>query len=174
MSRSKAEVIKFLNGLVGHQAKDQSDHDLDGQCVALIKSTLKFLGVADPYMARGNAKDYGNALLSAGIAKKGRGVLTVCIDPTMGVVNGITYGHIWLDVKDYANFEQNGAVSLRVTKNTRPASQAKQLINLDKYIGEEMYKGHSAKYWYKSRQFHRNRLIRILKSIDSIAKKRGL
>lgn len=134
MARTKSEIRSWLNARVGKKVKDKSNYYLDGQCVALIKALLEFLGAPNPYQARGNAKDYGDTLLRQGIAKKGRGYLNVVVNRSMGVIGGVRYGHIWVDLKDYANYEQNGARALHVTKNTRPYSQRQQVINLDKYI----------------------------------------
>lgn len=132
MARSKAEVRQFLESLIGRTCVDQSDHGLNGQCVCLIKNLMDFLGVANPYAGRGNAKDAGTNYIAADIGEAGRGWLTICVNPNMG--GG--YGHIWVDLKDEANYESNGDIPLVVTKNTRPFNQATQLINFDKWIGE--------------------------------------
>lgn len=133
MARTKQEVISFLNSQVGKSVNTKAGR-LQGQCVSLIKALFEFLGVPDPYASRGNAKDAGNIYLAQNIAERGKGELTVCINKDMGIVNGIRYGHIWVYVKDGANYEQNGATALRVTKNTRPTSQGQQFVNLDKWI----------------------------------------
>lgn len=133
MARTKQEVRNFLNSLVGQQVNSKCGI-YNGQCVSLIKALLEFLGAPNPYSARGNAKDVGDTLLRQGIAKNGRGWLTVCINRSMGNIGGVTYGHIWLDLMNEANFEQNGARALHTTKNTRPIYQAQQLVNLDQYI----------------------------------------
>lgn len=133
MARTKAEVRSFLNGLVG-QSVNAKSAPYQGQCVSLIKALLEFLGAPNPYSARGNAKDAGDTLVRQGIAKNSKGWLNVCVNRTMGRIGGITYGHIWLDLSGEANYEQNGAKALHTTKNTRPISQAQQIINLDKYI----------------------------------------
>src|SRR5690606_20433846 len=100
----------------------------------LIKALLEFLGVPNPYGARGNAKDAGDTLLREGIAKNGNGWLMICVNRSMGNIGGVTYGHIWIDLSGEANYEQNGNRALHTTKNTRPIQQAQQIINLDKYI----------------------------------------
>lgn len=133
MARTKAEVRAFLDSLVGQSVNDKCG-EYKGQCVSEIKAILEFLGVPNPYAARGNAKDVGNTLVNQGIAVNGDGWLRVCINPTMGLIGGVYYGHIWLDLRDEANYEQNGKTALRVTKNTRPISQAQQIVNLDKWI----------------------------------------
>lgn len=132
--RTKAEIRAFLNGLVGKVPVEETDRDLDGQCVTLPKVLFDFLGVPNPYQARGHAKDAGDTYVRQGIAKNGDGWLRVVVNRSMGVINGIRYGHIWLDLKDEANYESNGARALHVTKNTRPYSQREQVINLDAWV----------------------------------------
>lgn len=142
MSRTRAEVRAFLDSQVGkipqHPAPYQS---LSGQCVTGVKVLLDFLGVPAPYSARGNAIDVGDTLLRQGIAREGKGWLTIVINRSMGRIfeNGIwnNYGHIWTDLSGEANYESNGARALYMTKNTRPITQGQQFINLDNYIVEE-------------------------------------
>jgi len=129
MARTKQEVRDFLNLLIGLQVNSKCGI-YNGQCVSLIKALLAFLGAPNPYAARGNARDYGDNLVSQGIAKKGRGWLTVAVSKTMAP----PYGHIWPDLLNECNFEQNGARALRVTKNTRPITQATDFYNLDQWI----------------------------------------
>jgi hypothetical protein len=129
MARTKQEIKSFLNSQVGKSVNAKCGR-LQGQCVSLIKALFEFLGVDDPYVSRGNAKDAGNNYVAQNIAEQGKGWLTVCINPNMG--GG--YGHIWIDIKDSANYEQNGARALITTKNTRPISQGRQFVNLDKHI----------------------------------------
>lgn len=133
MARTKQEVRNFLNSQVGKRVNAKAGI-YNGQCVTLIKALLEFLGAPNPYAARGNAKDVGDTLINQGIAKNGKGWLNVCVNRSMGVIGGIRYGHIWVDLDDEANYEQNGAQALSTTKNTRPISQAQQIVNLDKYI----------------------------------------
>lgn len=140
MARTKQEVRDFLNGLVGQRVNAKAGV-YNGQCVTLIKALLEFLGdIPNPYGARGNGKDVGDTLLRQGIASKGGGWLNVCVNRDMGNIYepslgySVNYGHIWLDVKNEFNLEQNGARALSTTKNTRPISQAQQIVNLDKYI----------------------------------------
>lgn len=130
MARTKQEIRNFLNGKVGTKVVDRSNARLNGQCVALIKSLMEFLGVPNPYAARGNAKDAGDTYLRQGIAKAGSGWLNVCVNKGMG--GG--YGHIWIDLDKETNYESNGAKALITTKGTRPLGQAQQIVNLDKYI----------------------------------------
>lgn len=142
MARTKQEVRDFLNSLVGSMVNEKCGI-YNGQCVSLIKALLEFLGVANPYSARGNAKDFGNTLINQGIAKAGSGWLNVCINRDMGRIfeDGVwnIYGHIWIDVAGEMNIEQNGRQALRTTKNTRPITQAQQIVNLDQYIeGDNM------------------------------------
>jgi len=134
MARTKAQVVAFLNSQVGDKVNVKCGI-YNGQCVSLIKALLEFLGVPDPYAGRGNAKDVGDTLLRQNIAENGKGTLTVVINKSMGNINGVVYGHIWVDIKDNANYEQNGAVALHTTKNTRPLSQGQQFVNLDKWLG---------------------------------------
>lgn len=141
MSRTKAEVRAFLDDMVDtiplHPAPyNTGKNNLSGQCVTEIKAILEFLGVPNPYAARGNAKDVGDTLLRQGIAQEGRGWLTIVINRDMGLIDGIRYGHIWADLLNEANYETNGAKALTTTKNTRPISQGQQFVNLDNYIKE--------------------------------------
>ena len=136
MARTKKEVEAFLNSLVGDKVNAKCGI-YNGQCVSLPKALFEFLGVPDPYAARGNAKDVGDTLLRQNIAENGKGWLTVVINKSMGNIGGVNYGHIWLDLQGIANYEQNGAVALHTTKNTRPLSQGQQFVNLDKWIKGE-------------------------------------
>lgn len=135
MAKSKQEVRQFLETLIGLSVNAKSGI-YQGQCVSLIKALLEFLGAPDPYKARGNAKDYGDALIREGIGKPGQGFLTVCVNRDMGVIEGVRYGHIWLDLLNESNFEQNGNRALRTTKNTRPIQQAQQFVNLDQWLSD--------------------------------------
>lgn len=137
MARTKQEVRDFLNSKVGYRVADMSNADLNGQCVALIKALLSFLGVPNPYGARGNAKDAATNYVKQGIARNKKGWLNVCVNKDMGLINGVRYGHIWIDIDGEANFEQNGAKALSTTKNTRPITQAQQIVNLDQWIKED-------------------------------------
>lgn len=133
MARTKQEVRNFLNSQVGKKVNAKAGI-YNGQCVSLIKALLEFLGVPNPYAARGNAKDVGDTLVNQNIAENGIGWLTVVVNRTMGRINGVTYGHVWTDLKGESNFEQNGAKALHTTKNTRPIQQGQQFVNLDKWI----------------------------------------
>lgn len=142
MARTKAEIRAFLNAQVGsipqHPAPyNTGANNLSGQCVTLIKVLMDFLGVPNPYAARGNAKDVGDTLLRQGIARGGSGWLNVVVNRDMGYIGGVRYGHIWIDLANEANFESNGNRALHTTKNTRPIQQGQQIINLDNYIKEE-------------------------------------
>lgn len=136
MARTKQEVRDFLNSQVGQSVNSKAG-SLRGQCVTLNKALLEFLGVPNPYAARGNAKDVGNSYVKQGIAKPGGGWMQVCVNPNMGVIGGVRYGHTWIDLSGEANFEQNGAKALRTTKNTRPFNQALQVVNLDQWLRED-------------------------------------
>lgn len=133
MARTKSEVRAFLEKQVG-QSVNAKSAPYQGQCVSLIKALLEFLGAPNPYSARGNAKDVGDTLVRQGVAKNKDGWLRVVVNRNMGVIRGITYGHIWIDLAGEQNYEQNGARALRTTKGTRPYSQRQQVVNLDKYI----------------------------------------
>lgn len=99
---------------------------------------MNFLGVPNPYAARGNAKDAANTYVSQGIATNSDGWLRVCVNKNMGLIGGVYYGHIWIDLQGESNYEQNGRTALRVTKNTRPITQAQQIVNLDKWIKADL------------------------------------
>lgn len=133
MARTKQEVRNFLDSLVGQKVNAKAGI-YNGQCVSLIKALFEFLGVADPYGARGNAKDAGDTYLRQGIARNSDGWLRVVINRDMG--GG--YGHIWVDLADEANYEQNGAKALYTTKNTRPYSQRQQVVNLDQWLAPDV------------------------------------
>jgi hypothetical protein len=137
MARSRAEVRAFLESKVNTRVNDKVNSSLNGQCVTLIKALMEFLGVPNPYGARGNAKDAGNSYVAQGIGTAGSGWLNICVNPSMG--GG--YGHIWVDLAGEANYEQNGAVALRTTKNTRPISQTRQFVNFDKWINDNVTTG---------------------------------
>lgn len=129
MAKTKQQIRNWLNSQVGRTVICPNNRALDGQCVTLIKALLAFLGAPNPWAARGNAKDVANNYVRQGIANNGDGWLRVCVNPSMG--GG--YGHVWIDLKDEANYEQNGKSYLKTTKNTRPISNARQIVNLDKY-----------------------------------------
>ena len=133
MSRTKEEVRRWLDSQVGQKVNSKAGR-YNGQCVSLIKALLEYLGAPAPYKARGNAKDVGDTLLREGIATNGDGWLRVVVNRDMGVIGRIRYGHIWVDLRNETNYEQNGAKALLTTKGTRPYSQRQQVVNLDKYI----------------------------------------
>lgn len=140
MARTRQEIRDFLNSQVGQSVNAKAGR-YKGQCVSLIKALFEFLGVNDPYGARGDAKDAGDTYVRQGIAANGSGWLNVCVNRDMGrlFVDGKwqTFGHIWLDLSGEANFEQNGAKALTTTKGTRPIQQAQQIINLDRWVAPE-------------------------------------
>lgn len=127
--KTKQEIRNFLESQVGKKVNAKAGA-LNGQCVTLIKALMEFLGVQDPYKARGNAKDAGDRYIAEGIGKEGRGWLTVVVNRSMG--GG--YGHIWVDLLNEQNYEQNGAKALLTTKGTRPISQAQQFVNFDQWV----------------------------------------
>lgn len=163
--RTRAEVRAFLDRQVGtivqHPAPyNTGANNLSGQCVTLTKALLEFLGVANPYAARGNAKDAGDTYIRQGIGVPGKGWLTVVVNRDMGYIGGVRYGHIWIDLAGEANYESNGNRALYTTKNTRPISQGQQFINLDQWIGEDEVKIGSGENWYwRFNRFH-HQLVR--------------
>lgn len=128
--RTKQEVIDFLESLVGTEVKCKNNPGLDGQCVTLIKVLMEFLGVPDPYKARGHAKDCITAYLNEGIADKGTGFLSVFSNKNMG--DG--FGHIWCNAGEGNGtyYESNGAKTLTVTKGKTYSYD--NVCNFDKYI----------------------------------------
>ena len=159
--RTRAEVRAFLESQVGkvpqHPAPNQ---DLSGQCVTLTKVLMDFLGVPNPYAARGNARDAGDTYIRQGIGTAGKGWLTIVVNRDMGYIGGVRYGHIWIDLSGEANYESNGARALHTTKNTRPISQGQQFINFDKWIGDDEVKIGSGENWYwRFNRFH-HQLVR--------------
>ena len=141
MARTKAEVRAFLDSKVGTIVPHPGYPDLNGQCVTLTKALMEFLGVANPYAARGDAINAGDTYIRQGIGEAGKGWLTIVVNRDMGYIDGVHYGHIWIDLQGEANYESNGARALYTTKNTRPISQGQQFINFDKWMeGSSMAK----------------------------------
>lgn len=136
MTRTKQEVRDFLNSQVG-QSVNEKCGEYQGQCVSLIKALLEFLGAPNPYAARGDAIIVDDTLLRQGLAQEGKGWLTIVVNKTMGYIGGVHYGHIWIDLMNEANYEQNGSKALYTTKNTRPITQGQQFVNLDNFITED-------------------------------------
>lgn len=131
--KTKQEVIQFLESKVGTKVKCIGNASLDGMCVTLIKSLMEFLGVPDPYKARGHAKTCISAYISEGIAKQGMGFLSVFSNKDMG--GG--YGHIWLSI-DGTFYESNGVKALTVTKGKTYSYD--MVCNFDSYLSPEMSK----------------------------------
>lgn len=136
MARTKAEVRAFLDSKVGTIVPHPGYPSLNGQCVTLTKALMEFLGVPNPYAARGDAINAGDTYLRQGIGVPGKGWLTIVVNRDMGYIGGVHYGHIWVDLQGEANYESNGNRALYTTKNTRPISQGQQFINFDQYIIE--------------------------------------
>lgn len=132
MARTKQEVRNWLESQVNKTLSDPQG-EWTGECVTLIKCLMDFLGVPNPYAARGHAKDAANTYLVQGIADNGKGWLTICVNSTWG--SG--YGHIWADLQNEHSYEQNGKVYHVVTKDTKKISSATQWVNFDKWIKEE-------------------------------------
>ena len=128
--KTKQEVINFLESKVGTKVKCVGNPSLDGQCVTLIKSLMDFLGVKDPYKARGHAKTCISAYLNEGIAKPGLGFLSVFSNKNMG--DG--FGHIWCNAGDDNGtyYESNGQKALTVTKGKTYSYDS--VCNFDQYI----------------------------------------
>lgn len=136
MARTKAEIRAFLDAQVGKIAQHPGYPDLNGQCVTLTKVLMEFLGVPNPYAARGDAINAGDTYIRQGLGTAGKGWLTIVVNRDMGYINGVHYGHIWIDLQNEANYEANGARALYTTKNTRPISQGQQFVNFDKWVTE--------------------------------------
>lgn len=132
--RTKQEVISFLESKLGTKVKCVGNPSLDGQCVTLIKSLMEFLGVPNPYKARGNAKDCIAAYLKEGIAEPGTGFISVFSNKDMG--GG--FGHVWCNAGDGTGtyYESNGKKKLTVTKGE--TYDFDTACNFDKYIKEDM------------------------------------
>jgi hypothetical protein len=87
-------------------ANSLADGEFTGQCVSLVKWFIgEMAGVADPGRARGNAKDYGDALVREGLA-------TVVGTPQRGDIvvwknDGGGYGHIGIVLNGNRVFEEN-------------------------------------------------------------------
>lgn len=128
--RTKQEVINFLESKVGTKVVCVGNSSLDGQCVTLIKSLMEFIGVPNPYKARGHAKTCISSYLSESIAKPGLGFLSVFSNKDMGA----GYGHIWCNSGDGDGtyYESNGQKPLIVTKGKTYSYDA--VCNFDQYI----------------------------------------
>lgn len=131
--RSKQEVISFLESKVGTKVPCVGNSSLDGQCVTLIKALMEFLGVPDPYKARGHAKTVISAYLSEGIAKPGMGFVSVFSNKDMA--QGV--GHIWCNAGEGTGtfYESNGVKPLIVTKGKTYTYD--NVCNFDSYIKED-------------------------------------
>lgn len=136
--RTKQEVISFLESKVGTKVVCVGNSSLDGQCVSLIKSLMEYLGVPDPYKARGHAKDCIAKYISEGLAKPGMGFISVFSNKDMGQ----GYGHIWCNAGEGTGtfYESNGAKPLTVTKGKTYSYDS--VCNFDSYIGEDTYRGY--------------------------------
>lgn len=128
--RTKQEVINFLESKVGTKIPCKGNSSLDGQCVTLIKALMEFLGMPDPYKARGHAKTCISAYLNEGIADKGIGFISIFSNKNMG--NG--YGHVWCNAGEGNGvyYESNGAKPLICTKGK--TYKYDNVCNFDRYI----------------------------------------
>ncbi len=131
--RTKKQVVDFLESKVGGGVKCKGNPALDNECVTLIKSLMEFLGVPNPYRARGHGKDCISKYLNEGIADKDTGFISVFSNRNMG--NG--YGHIWLNAGEGKGtyYESNGVKPKLVTKGKTYSYD--MVCNFDKYIGED-------------------------------------
>ena len=131
--RTKQEIINFLESKLGTKVRCVGSPSLDGQCVTLIKSLMDFLGVKDPYKARGHGKDAISSYLNEGIADKGLGFISVFSNKNMG--GG--YGHIWCNAGEGNGtyYESNGVKPLIVTKGKTYSYD--KVCNFDRYIKQE-------------------------------------
>lgn len=152
MAKTKAEIRAFLDSKVGTIVPHPGYPDLNGQCVTLTKALMEFLGVPNPYAARGNAIDAGDTYIRQGLGTSGKGWLTIVVNRDMGYIGGVHYGHIWIDLQGEANYESNGARALYTTKNTRPITQGQQFINFDQWVagGNEIMNDEDAKELYRA------------------------
>ena len=128
--KTKQEIIDFLESKVGTKVVCVGNPSLNGECVTLIKSLMEFLGVPDPYKARGNAKDCIANYLKEGIAKPGMGFISVFSNKDMA--KGV--GHIWCNAGEGNGtfYESNGAKPLLVTKGKTYTYD--NVCNFDSYI----------------------------------------
>lgn len=174
MGKTINEVRNYLDGLVGTITPDQSDHSLDGQCVSLIKNLLSFIGVPNPYEARGNAKDLPDTYVSQGIAQTGKGILNILVNRNGG--NG--YGHVW--VKTGEDNWQANANGFPVKKNYREDSIT-DIVNLDQWLTAVSEKGEigmylinckDTGYWYVSDGVE-IRYIRTTRMLDNYCNQFG-
>ncbi len=136
--KTKQEILNFLESKVGTKVSCVGNPSLDGQCVTLIKSLMEFLGVPEPYKARGNAKDCISKYISDGISKQGMGFLSVFSNKDMGA----GYGHIWCNAGEGAGtfYESNGMKPLTVTKGKTYSYD--NVCNFDSYISDNTYRGY--------------------------------
>lgn len=127
MTKTIGEVRSFLDSLVGTITVDKSDATLNGQCVSLIKNLLEFIGVSNPYAARGNAKDIPSTYVPQGIAKVGTGTLNIAVNRN----GGEGYGHVW--VKIGTDSWQANWIDRPVKKNVGE-DPITDILNLDQWI----------------------------------------
>jgi len=128
--RTKKEIIDFLESKVGTKVVCVGNTKLSGECVTLIKSLMEFLGVPDPYKARGNANTCVTTYINEGIAKPGLGFISVFSNKTMA--GGV--GHVWCNAGDGDGvfYESNGVKPLIVTKGKTYSYDT--VANFDAYI----------------------------------------
>lgn len=128
--KTKQEVINFLESKVGTKVPCKGNSSLDGQCVTLIKALMEFLGMPDPYKARGHANTCVQAYLNEGIADKGIGFLSVFSNKNMGG----DYGHVWCNAGEGNGmyYESNGVKPLVCTKGK--TYKYDNVCNFDRYI----------------------------------------
>jgi len=131
--RTKQEVVDFLESKVGGGVECKGNPALDSQCVTLIKALMEFLGVPNPYKARGHAKTVITAYINDGIDDNGSGFISVFSNRDMG--GG--YGHVWCNAGEGNGtyYESNGVKPLTVTKGKSYLFDS--ICNFDKYIREE-------------------------------------
>lgn len=128
--KTKQEVVSFLESKLGTKIPCKGNDSLSGQCVTLIKSLMEFLGLPDPYKARGNASTAISAYVKEGIADPGTGWLSVYSNKNMA--GGV--GHIWCQADEF--YESNGQKALTVTKGKTYSYD--NSCNFDKYLKETM------------------------------------
>jgi len=126
--KTQNEIRDYLKSIVG--TSQVPGQDYQGQCVSLIKALFAFLGVPNPYGARGNATDTARNYVNEGIALSGGGWLQVCVnhDDAGGL------GHVWLDIAGEANYQQNAYGNPTVVSGTADINHAQTIVNLDQWV----------------------------------------
>lgn len=157
--RTKQEVSDFLESKVGGGVECKGNPSLNSQCVTLIKALMEFLGVPEPYKARGNANTCISTYLGEGIADEGTGFISVFSNKKMA--KGV--GHVWLNVGEGKGtyYESNGVKPLTVTKGKTYSYD--NVCNFDKYL-----KGDDMSDCREARDRHWNNLVKLAGGVDVV------